>query len=114
MIEGEQDRTTGRSAIALDHLLLLSSVPAVYQRSVIFGVPSRHLPIRVPLHNTLACRRWACRHYSTLIVRLQMEMRVELRRLAKERKEQDELVENLRDKIATVTVWVSQSPMTLW
>lgn len=44
------------------------------------------------------------RHYSELIVRLQAAMRVELRRLDKERKEQDEVVENLHDKIASLTV----------
>lgn len=46
------------------------------------------------------------RHYADLILRLQQEMRTELRRLAKESKTQEELVENLRDKIATQTVRV--------
>lgn len=46
------------------------------------------------------------RHYADLILRLQQEMRTELRRLAKESKTQEELVENLRDKIASQTVRV--------
>lgn len=44
------------------------------------------------------------RHYSELILRLQREMQLELRRLAKEGKAQEELVETLRDKIASQTV----------
>lgn len=47
------------------------------------------------------------RHYADLILRLQQEMRTELRRLAKENKTQEELVENLRDKIASQTVRVA-------
>lgn len=50
----------------------------------------------------------SCRHYERLILVLQREMRAELRRLEKERKEQEELVETLRDKIASQTV--SQTP----
>lgn len=45
-----------------------------------------------------------CRHYAELIWRFQREVQTELRRLAKESKEHEELRENLRDKIATQTV----------
>lgn len=51
------------------------------------------------------------RHYSELILRLQGEMRTELRQWAKQKKEQEELVENLRDKIASQTV--SPAPRAL-
>lgn len=44
------------------------------------------------------------RHYVELIARLQAEMRTELRRRDKERQEQAEVAENLRDKIAAITV----------
>lgn len=44
------------------------------------------------------------RHYESLILSLQREMRNELRRLLAKAKEQDELVENLRDQIASKTV----------
>eukprot|EP00903_Cladosiphon_okamuranus_P011418 g10760.t1 len=43
------------------------------------------------------------RHYAELIRRFQREVQTELRRLAKENKEHEELAENLRDKIATQT-----------
>lgn len=48
------------------------------------------------------------RYYGDLILGLQKEARRELRRLDEERKEQDDLVESLRDKIAALTV--SSSP----
>lgn len=51
------------------------------------------------------------RHYAELILRLQGEMRSELRRLDKERKDQEELVENLRDKIASLTVSTPAFPL---
>lgn len=44
------------------------------------------------------------RHYAELILRLQREMRTELLRMAKASKAQEELAENLRDKIASQTV----------
>lgn len=51
------------------------------------------------------------RHYADLILRLQSEMRTELRRMEKERKAQEELVENLRDNIASQTVRNSETPI---
>ncbi|CAM9333204.1 unnamed protein product, partial [Ectocarpus sp. 12 AP-2014] len=65
---------------------------------------TRHHNVVVTLDATYrAINQRTTRHYADLILRLQQEMRTELRRLAKESKTQEELVENLRDKIASQT-----------
>ncbi|CAM9687280.1 unnamed protein product, partial [Ectocarpus sp. 13 AM-2016] len=65
---------------------------------------TRHHNVVVTLDATYrAINQRTTRHYADLILRLQQEMRTELRRLVKESKTQEELVENLRDKIASQT-----------
>ncbi|CAM9378673.1 unnamed protein product [Ectocarpus sp. 12 AP-2014] len=65
---------------------------------------TRHHNVVVTLDATYrAINQRTTRHYADLILRLQQEMRTELRRLAKESKTQEELVENLRDNIASQT-----------
>ncbi|CAM9173091.1 unnamed protein product [Ectocarpus fasciculatus] len=65
---------------------------------------TRHQNVVVTLDATYReINQRTTRHYADLILRLQQEMRTELRRLAKENKTQEELVENLRDKIASQT-----------